>query len=146
VAYALASSGGQVHLFARRMEQAERIVQALTPHTKNGRLAACHWSALAEVSRHLPKISLIVNTTPLGMSPHIQGSPWPEKLSFPQGAFCYDLVYNPSETTFVKAAKAGGCRAVTGLGMLLHQGAQAFQLWTGQEPDLDIMAAAIFHL
>jgi shikimate dehydrogenase len=143
VAYALASSGGRVHIFARRIEQAQRLASALTSYATQGQLLAYHWSDLAKLIEGTA-VSLIVNTTPLGMSPHIEVSPWPEKLPFPIGAFVYDLVYNPAETKFVKEAGEAGCRAATGLGMLLHQGAQAFHLWTGHEPDQQLMANTIF--
>jgi shikimate dehydrogenase len=145
VAYALASSGGRIHIFARRIEQAQRLVSALTPYATQGQLLAYHWSDLAETCGEMSAVSLVVNTTPLGMSPHIEASPWPEKLPFLTGAFVYDLVYNPTETKFVKQAREAGCRATTGLGMLLHQGAQAFHLWTGHEPDHQVMANAIFR-
>jgi shikimate dehydrogenase len=146
VAYALATSGGRVHLFARRMEQADRLVDELVPHTPQGALAAYHWSKLGEVCRSLTTVSLIVNTTPLGMSPNVETTPWPESLRFPAGTFVYDLVYNPVETTLVKQAREAGCSATTGLGMLLNQGVQAFQLWTGQKPDPQVMANALFRL
>jgi shikimate dehydrogenase len=145
VAYALATSGGRVHLFARRMEQADRLVDELVPHTPQGALAAYHWSKLGEVCRSLTTVSLIVNTTPLGLSPNVETTPWPESLRFPAGTFVYDLVYNPVETTLVKQAREAGCSATTGLGMLLNQGVQAFQLWTGRKPDPQIMANALFR-
>lgn len=146
VAYALATSGGQVHLFARRIEQAQRLVDEVGPHTPQGTLSVYHWSELAGVCSRLTAVSLIVNTTPLGMSPNVAGTPWPENLPFPTGAFVYDLVYNPAETMLVKKARKAGCPATTGLGMLLHQGVLAFQLWTGQKPDPQVMAKALFRL
>jgi shikimate dehydrogenase len=79
------------------------------------------------------------------MFPKIEASPWPENLPVPPHAFVYDLVYNPAETTFVKQARTAGCPATTGLGMLLHQGAQAFTLWTNHDPDRRIMADAVFR-
>lgn len=145
VAYGLASEGGRVHVFARRMEQAQRLVEELAPHLPQGQLLAYHWPDLAEIIEGTAA-SLIVNTTPLGMSPNIGTTPWPENLPFPPGVFVYDLVYNPAETKFVKQAKEAGCRAVTGIGMLLHQGAQAFKFWTGKEPDRQVMAKAISQL
>jgi shikimate dehydrogenase len=146
VAYGLASAGGRVHVFGRRIEQVQRLVQELIPHIPQGQLTGYGWSELGGVCGALSAVSLIVNSTPLGMSPNVESTPWPENLSFPTGAFIYDLVYNPAETKFVKEAREAGCAAVTGLGMLLHQGAQAFHLWTGREPDHQVMADAIFQL
>jgi shikimate 5-dehydrogenase len=52
-------------------------------------------------------------------------------------------VYNPRRTQLMQQAEAAGCQAVNGLGMLVQQGAKAFALWTGQEPDTAVMASAI---
>ena len=79
-------------------------------------------------------VGLVVNTTPVGMYPAVGGSPWPEGLPFPQGAAVYDLVYNPPVTALVRAARAAGLAAETGLGMLAAQAALAFEFWTGQAP------------
>jgi shikimate dehydrogenase len=89
------------------------------------------------------EIDLVVNATSLGLKPD---DPLPyESKSFPlkRARAAYDMIYRPAETPFLKAAKASGCRAANGLGMLLHQGAKAFELWTGQNPPIDIMRAAL---
>jgi shikimate dehydrogenase len=54
-----------------------------------------------------------------------------------------DLVYNPVETLFLKKAGGAGAVTVSGLGMLLHQGALAFELWTGVPAPLEIMREAL---
>lgn len=141
VAYALASAGGTVHLFARRPEQARRLVIDLKSHFEGARLNAHSWEQLEEKSE-IPK-ALIINTTPLGMAPEVGRSPWPDALALPPDALVYDLVYNPSETRLISQARSAGCWAFNGLGMLLRQGALAFKLWTGREPDIDIMRAAL---
>lgn len=85
---------------------------------------------------------LIVNTTSLGMTPNTDTSPWPDGLGFAPGQTVYDLVYNPPQTRLLAAAAAHGANAVNGLGMLIWQGALAFQLWTGLMPPVDVMRAA----
>ena len=82
---------------------------------------------------------LIVNTTPLGMAPNVDTSPWPEHLAFPKDAAVYDLVYNPHETKLVRDARAAGLAARTGLGMLIEQAALAFEIWTGRKPPREIL-------
>ena len=77
------------------------------------------------------------------MSPNENSSPWPDDLPFPDGAFVYDLVYNPRQTKLMQQAQAAGCRTANGLGMLVHQGALAFKLWTGVMPDVEVMKAEI---
>jgi shikimate dehydrogenase len=78
-------------------------------------------------------IHLLVNATPLGMWPQVEGNPWPAGVALPAGAAVYDLVYNPPETALVKAARAGGLAARTGLGMLVEQAALALERWTGRD-------------
>jgi shikimate dehydrogenase len=58
------------------------------------------------------------------------------------GQLVVDLVYNPLVTPLVEAARARGATAVSGLGMLIHQAAHAFRLWTGEDPPLAVMSAA----
>ncbi len=77
---------------------------------------------------------LLVNTTPLGMTPAVDTCPWPAGIPFPAGAAVYDLVYNPRETRLVRQARAAGLPALTGLGMLIEQAALAFEIWTGCQP------------
>jgi shikimate 5-dehydrogenase len=64
-------------------------------------------------------------------------------VSLRQARAVFDMIYNPAETPLLKAAKAAGCRTANGLGMLLHQGAKAFEIWTGQPAPLDVMRRAL---
>jgi shikimate dehydrogenase len=124
----------QIRLVARRRQQAEAL-QTIAPiqifdWTPPGFLQASEGCAL------------ILNSTPVGMAPsavRTQASPWPEGIPFPADAFMYDLVYNPAETQLVKQARAAGLRAATGLGMLVEQGALAFELWTGKTAPRPLM-------
>jgi len=125
VVYALINDGWNVTLAARRLEQA----QELASQFENIIAMELNFQFF-----QLETFNLIVNTTPLGMTPNIDKSPLPENLSLPQHVTVYDLVYNPRETKLVRDAKEQGCHATTGLGMLIEQAALAFQLWTGHNP------------
>ncbi|HOU16118.1 MAG TPA: shikimate dehydrogenase [Anaerolineae bacterium] len=85
---------------------------------------------------------LLVNATPVGMSPQIHASIWPDAASFPAHLTVFDLVYNPQETQLLRQARAAGALAIDGLDMLVRQGAIAFELWTGQQAPFDVMRAA----
>lgn len=85
--------------------------------------------------------SLVVNTTPAGMWPEDDVSPWPDAVALPAGALAYDLVYRPEQTRFLHQAEQAGCPTQGGLDMLVVQGALAFELWTGQWPPLEVMTA-----
>ncbi|MDR0991966.1 MAG: shikimate dehydrogenase [Ruminococcus sp.] len=73
---------------------------------------------------------LLINCTPVGMFPNIDGCPAADKL-IENSRFVYDLVYNPTETVLVKKALAAGKKAAAGLGMLVSQAAAAQTIWTG---------------
>jgi shikimate dehydrogenase len=96
----------------------------------------------AELPRLAPGAGLVINCTPLGMAPDVSRSPWPAEVPFPPGAVLYDLIYNPPVTRFMDQARAAGARVFNGLGMLVWQGAMAFEIWTGVKPPVDIMFAA----
>lgn len=102
------------------------------------------YHSLSELATlELSNLSLIVNTTPLGMSPDTETCAWPEGLDFPKNAAVYDCVYNPRETLLVKRARAAGLPAETGLGMLLEQAALAFEIWTGATADREATRKAV---
>lgn len=90
----------------------------------------------------VPTADLIVNCTPVGMSPHVDHSLWPDDIPFPANVALYDLVYNPPVTRLMLQATQAGARAIGGLGMLVWQGALAFELWTGQSPPVEVMYQA----
>jgi shikimate dehydrogenase len=128
VVYALVRDGWDVTVAARRIEQAQALINQFPD--RNSKLSAIrHNSATLQ---DLPKdMRLVINATPVGMSPAIDKSPWPQELQHPTHAAYYDLVYNPRETKFVFDARAAGLRATTGMGMLVEQAALAFEIWTG---------------
>ena len=100
-------------------------------HNQITNATMCSYDAWTE---YADECSLIINATPLGMIPNTESSPiQPHEVEYLEGKLCYDIVYNPRETTFLKQAKLSGGIPIDGLDMLIHQGAKSFQLWTGQE-------------
>jgi shikimate dehydrogenase len=83
------------------------------------------------------EVDLVINATPLGT--HDEELPLP-----PLGpeSLVVDLLYRPAVTPMQRAAREAGAAAFGGLGLLLHQAALSFELWTGREPPLDAMSAA----
>jgi shikimate dehydrogenase len=89
------------------------------------------------------KIDLLLNATSLGLKA-TDPLPFDEKqFSFKQTRAAYDMIYRPAETKLLAAARKAGCRAANGLGMLLHQGATAFEIWTGKKAPIAIMRQAL---
>ncbi len=86
------------------------------------------WADFAEES------SLIINATPLGMIPNTDASPVnDDQIELLREKLCYDIVYNPKETKFLKQAIRSGGIPIGGIDMLIHQGAKSFKLWTGKD-------------
>lgn len=134
VVYALLNDGWNVTIAARRIEQAQQLADSFT----NYQLPITN---LADLS--LSTFQLIVNTTPLGMTPNTETSPLPENTVLSKNTFVYDLVYNPRETKLVRGARTQGLNASTGLGMLIEQAALAFEKWTGHNPPRDVLFEAV---
>lgn len=89
------------------------------------------------------KVDLILNATSLGLKTN-DASPLDEKqFSLKQTRAVYDMIYRPAETKLLNAAKKSGCKTANGLGMLLYQGAAAFEIWTGKPAPLDVMRRAL---
>ncbi len=86
---------------------------------------------------------IVVQTTPIGMSPQTDAMPPVDPAAISPSAAVYDLIYTPAETAFLRAAAAHGCTTINGETMLVMQGAEAFSLWTGVRPNTDLMQRAL---
>ncbi len=133
IAYALNIDGWQVTISARRIDQAKEVARSY----KNVESMEFNERTLKNINPQL-----LVNTTPIGMAPDTDRSPWPD-LTLPSKTVVYDLVSNPRETKLVRDARAQGLSAYTGLGMLIEQAALAFEIWTGYRPSRSVLMKAV---
>jgi shikimate dehydrogenase len=141
VVYALLSTGWKVRLLARRLSQAEEMRRSF----QSLEYIAGLETGLMEPPAFVNSLAeLIVNTTPLGMAPNPNASPWPEQIPFPSGALVYDLVYNPHETLLISQARAQGCPTIGGIHMLVEQAAISFEKWTGLPAPRAEMLTAVY--
>lgn len=92
----------------------------------------------AQLSRSLAESQLLINGTNVGMDPEPNQLPIPDTELLRADLPVFDVIYHPAKTQLLKAAEEKGATAINGLGMLLHQGAAAFKLWTGEEMPLEI--------
>lgn len=95
-----------------------------------------------ELRPRIEKAEVVINATSAGMVPKEEVIPLPSAWLH-AGQWVYDLVYNPLETRFLQEARERGCRVISGLGMLLYQGATAFTLWTGKPAPVKAMEEAL---
>lgn len=107
-----------------------------------GKVTVCHWEEAAFAEK-LQACDLLVNTTPLGMTPKVEECPPVDWSKVKDSAFVYDIIYTPAETRFLREAREHGHKTVNGEEMLAGQGAAALQMWTGVQPDLGCMQNAL---
>ena len=118
----------------RAVELARDVSEATATETRGG--------ALDDIGGS-DGVDLIVNCTSMGMAggPDPEGIPPVEGL-LKRGVLVCDLVYNPQQTPLLALARERGARVLGGIGMLVYQGAAAFEFWTDREPPEDIMYSA----
>jgi len=141
VAFALAWSGARrISLVNRTREKAEVLASHLRDFAPSCHVGA-HSLDSAELTDLVRESEIVVNCTSVGLSP--KDPPLFDYSFFEASSLVCDLIYNPQETRFLEAARRAGCRTIGGLGMLLHQGALSFELWTGEKAPLKTMRRAL---
>ena len=137
IAYALAEAGAAVMVTNRTQSRAEDLRRSI-----QRALPAARIDVVVFPGAPAREADLIVNATSLGLHPDVDPLPWDSSVGFRAGQVVYDLVYT-GRTPLLAFAEACGAHAISGLGMLVHQGARAFELWTGERAPVDVMAAAV---
>ena len=130
VAFGIAREQGRVVIVNRNEKRGKRLAD----HVKG---SFVNWNDFTGADA-----DIIINTTPLGMTPDIHSTPV-DRTAFHIDTVVMDIVYNPLDTRLLCDARAVGCKTVDGLSMFIHQGAHQFRLFTGQEPPLELMKNTI---
>ncbi|GAA2555584.1 shikimate dehydrogenase [Winogradskya consettensis] len=135
VAYAISRLGvGRLTLIDPDEGRAEGLAQALRERGLPARSATPD-----RLGALLADADGLINASPVGMAAH-PGLPVPEELLH-AGLWVTDIIYSPLRTGLLRAAAALGCRTLNGGGMVVHQAAAAFELFTGHRPDVAAMTA-----
>ena len=130
---------GQLKIFNRTQEKAERLAQAFSRY---GEVETVDFRGLETAVR---AADLLMNTTSVGLehegiNPDL--SPLPSGLLPRQGLVC-DLIYRPEKTRLLQDAEGEGLETQNGVPMLVYQGAEAFKLWTGEKAPVSVMRDAV---
>lgn len=137
LAVAMATAGvRRVSFHNRTVERGAKLARYLKGHFPK---VSFSYTGLSGTPFHqsLSKCDLLVNTTSLGLGKTaFKDFPWQH---IPSGVLVSDIVYNPRITPFLRSAQGQGFPIHTGEGMLVHQGALSFLLWTGRVPDTALM-------
>ncbi len=130
-AYALRTEGVNVLIAARREAAAKRLARAVSAQI-------VPWDSVDGL-----EVDAVVNATPVGMAPHPQSSPL--DLSRLRARVVFDMVYHPLETRFLADARGRGMITISGIEMLVAQGARQFEIWTGLAAPRALMEQAARH-
>ena len=128
-----------IHIGVRNPAKIQPLVREFSAY---GTLTASHWEQ-EDFAAKLLSADLLVNTTPLGMTPQTDAMPPVDWSNVKADAFVYDIIYTPAETRLLREAREHGHRILNGEGMLAGQGAAAFRKWTGVTPDAGLMKARL---
>lgn len=99
--------------------------------------------SLEELPRSLDKGDILIDTTPIGMYPNINDIPVATHEIMHCDLIVNDIVYNPIETPLLKEAKKVDAKCISGVKMLIYQGAENFKIWTNKEAPLNTMEKAV---
>jgi len=128
--WALRNEGAQVTIFARDRRPGEFLAQTFGVD-------------YAQFSHNtFEGFEVVINTTPVGTRGERENETVATAAQLRGVRLAYDLVYNPAETRFMSEARAAGCEVLGGMEMLLAQGVEQFKMWTGRQPDLEVMRAS----
>lgn len=144
-AIALCQCGvSKIEFFARNIINAKTMVDFLRNNFTSVNFELRQIQSL----RDLSDSKMLVNSTPIGMRGKAMGtSPIEEDIlkTLPQDASVYDIVYNPMKTELLKQAQRNGYKTISGVDMFVHQGAKAFEIWTGKKANTDTMKMAVLE-
>lgn len=131
--------GGAARAAAAALGGFQARVEFVTRRPGAGDEVARVLAVAGGVPAAVPEPRVVINATPLGL----HGEPLPDRLMrLAHGQVALDLVYGPSDTPFLAAARAGGAQALDGRGLLVAQAAASFRRWTGLAPPRGLMVAA----
>lgn len=130
-----------IDFYARNVINASTMVNFLREKFPDIKFNLKQMQSLNDLSDSL----MLVNSTPIGMRGKAMGmSPIEESVlkTLPKDAVVYDIVYNPLKTELIKLAQKNNYQIITGLDMFVHQGAKAFEIWTGKKAIPEVMKMA----
>lgn len=140
IAFTLAGIAQRMVIVNRTVSKARMLAREVQKTTQSPVIYGSLNSST--LKNELLSSDLLVNATSVGMNPRDSETPIDTSL-LRTDLDVFDIVYNPVETTLLKGARKVGAKSVSGLTMLVGQGAQAFELWTGLEAPKPTMTAAL---
>lgn len=141
IAFQLAADGAEITIVNRTEGRAIELAKDISAAALSGNVTGRGLSGLKDL---LQDANILINTTTLGMHPNVDTAIATAEDLHPD-LTVFDIVYNPLETRLLREAKASGAKTVSGVLMLVYQGAEAFKLWTGIEPPVELMKKTVLE-
>ena len=142
IAFTLAKEVGELVLLNRTPEKTAWLAEALNRRFRK-KVTAGSLSP-STIQENLRDADILINATSVGMHPHAMQSLVKSEWLKPS-LTVMDIVYNPLETKLAKDAKAAGAKVISGLEMLIYQGATSFEIWTGKPAPVEVMRKAALN-
>ena len=139
IALSLAEEVEELTLLNRTLEKVRKIEEKLNQHF--GEKVRSDTLSPGNIKKYLRDSDILINATSVGMYPNLSQSIVPSEILKPD-LVVMDIVYNPVETQLVENARTAGASVITGVEMLIHQGAASFEIWTGCPAPVDVMRKA----
>ena len=136
ISFVLAEGGANLVILNRNLEKAEHLARQVLKNT--GKTVTVAELSAANLKKAIDKTDILVNATSVGMSPNSEETPVPARL-LRRGLVVYDIVYNPVKTRLLREAEAAGAETISGIDMLVWQGALAFEKWTTLKAPVKLM-------
>jgi len=140
IVFALAKISQRIVVLNRTIAKAQKLRQDVKRNLrKDIEVGPLTEKSLAKT---LPTTDVLLNATSVGMNGHLKRFRF-KRMDLTPGLTVFDIVYSQSESELLRKARQSGCKTVSGTEMLLHQGAAAFQIWTGRKAPLEVMRNAL---
>lgn len=124
----------------RNVEKAQNLANDVS---ESGLIDNVKSDSIEEINAYICDADILIDTTPVGMHPNVNDTPIVSADDMHEDLAVFDAVYNPNETVLIKEAIKAGAKPVYGIKMLLYQGAESFEIWTGKKAPVDVMEKAL---
>lgn len=142
VAYVIAREAEALTILNRTPRRAVELAEALREKVEHRVDISAAAFDETHLRRELERADILINATPMGMHPDVGETPVPRHLLHGR-LLVFDLVYNPPRTRLLREAEDAGAETLSGVEMLVYQGAEAFLLWTGKRAPVDLMLRVV---
>lgn len=141
ISYAIAKEGVQELIILNRTVRKAKLIADKLNKGFGNKARALELNP-GNLKSELKDADILINCSSVGMHPNVNETPVPKKFLH-KNLTVMDIVYNPMETKLLKGAKLVGARTINGVGMLVNQGALAFEIWTGKKAPVELMREVV---